>query len=171
MSTLHDRIAGKPGGEKALAAGRLRREVLVALHRAFEASGLHTQTEIARRLGVRRSAVSQVFKGGGNLRINTLAEYLFTLGFEVDLTLVAAGEPRRAMLEGRAVVPTDMAWNTTVNVLVIAVPDRPGYLSTYTPSEIWVSWQVQHPYREFEPAPNSTFRQIIVGEGDQTDAS
>lgn len=171
MSTLHDRVAGKPGGEKALAAARLRREVLVMLHRAFEASGLHTQTEIARRLGVRRSAVSQVFKGGGNLRINTLAEYLFTLGFEIDLNLVAAGEPRRAMLEGRTVAPTDVAWNTTINVLVIAVPDRPGYLSTYTPSEIWVFSHVQHPYREFEGVPNSTSRQIIVGERDQTDAS
>src|SRR5262245_19347399 len=117
MSTLHDRVAGKRGGEKALAAARLRREVLVVLHHAFEASGLRTQTEIARRLGVRRSAVSQVFKGDGNLRINTLAEYLFTLGFEIDLNLVTAGEPRRATLEGQAAVPKDLAWNTTVNVL------------------------------------------------------
>jgi transcriptional regulator with XRE-family HTH domain len=171
MSTLYDRVADKPGGEKALAAARLRREVLVVLHHAFEASGLRTQTEIARRLGVRRSAVSQVFKGDGNLRINTLAEYLFTLGFEIDLNLVAAGEPRRAMVEGQAAAPTDVAWNTTVNVLVIAVPDRPGYLSTYTPSEVLVLSYVQHPYMEFEPAPNSTFRQIIVRERDQTDAS
>lgn len=101
MSTLYDRVAAKRGGKAALAAARLRREMLASLHEAFQASGLNTQSEIARRLGVRRSAVNQVFRGDGNLRINTLAEYLYTLGFELDVMLVPAGEPRRAELEGR----------------------------------------------------------------------
>src|SRR5258708_39114777 len=101
MSNLYDRVAAKPGGKAALAAARLRREVLVSLHEAFHASGLSTQSEIARRLGVRRSAVNQVFRGEGNLRINTVAEYLHTLGFELDVTLIQAGEPRRAELERR----------------------------------------------------------------------
>jgi predicted XRE-type DNA-binding protein len=66
--SLYDRVASKPGGEAALAAARLRREILVALHQAFTASGLKTQTEIARRLNVRKSAVSQVLRGDGNLQ-------------------------------------------------------------------------------------------------------
>lgn len=99
MSDLYERVASKPGGEAALAAARLRREVIVALHQAFEASGLRTQSEIAKRLKVRRSAVNQVLRGDGNLRINTLAEYLYTLGFELNISMVAAGEPRQAELE------------------------------------------------------------------------
>jgi DNA-binding phage protein len=102
MSTLYDRVAAKPGGEAALAAARLRREVLTALHEAFQASSLGSQSAIARRLGVRRSAVNQVLRGDGNLRINTVAEYLHALGFELDVKLVPAGEPMRAELEAPA---------------------------------------------------------------------
>ena len=101
MSTLYERVATRRGGKAALAAARLRREVLIALHEAFHASGLGTQSELARRLGVRRSAVNQVFRGDGNLRVNTVAEYLHVLGFELDVRLVPAGEPRRAELDER----------------------------------------------------------------------
>ncbi len=166
MSTLYDRVASKPGGEAALAAARLRREVLVALHHAFAASGLETQTEIARRLNVRKSAVSQVLRGDGNLRITTLAEYLFALGFELDINLVTAGEPRRAELMGRAAVPAHMALNATLSTVFIATQDQEGYFSLYTagqPTQMWLRPQVRH-YREFNSVPNSTSRQIIVGE-------
>jgi transcriptional regulator with XRE-family HTH domain len=101
MSTLYEQVAAMPGGEAAVAAARLRMEVLGSLFEAFKASGLHTQSEVARRLGIRRSAVNQVFRGDGNLRINTLAEYLYILGFELDVKLVPAGESRRAELEER----------------------------------------------------------------------
>lgn len=119
MSTLYDRVAAKAGGEAALAAARLRREVLIALHEAFEASGLQSQSELARRLHVRRSAVNQVFRGDGNLRINTLAEYLHATGFELNLTMVHAGEPHQAAIEGRSARPAFWARNTAFPTIFI----------------------------------------------------
>jgi transcriptional regulator with XRE-family HTH domain len=166
VSTLYDRVASKPGGQAALAAARLRREVLVALHQAFAASGLETQTEIARRLNVRKSAVSQVLRGDGNLRITTLAEYLYALGFELDINLVTAGEPRRAELTGRAAVPAHMALNATSSIVFIVMQGQEGRFSLYAagrPIQMWFAPQVPQ-YRDFNPVPNSTSRQIIVGE-------
>ncbi len=166
MSTLYDRVASKPGGEAALAAARLRREVLVALHQAFAASGLETQTEIARRLNIRKSAVSQVLRGDGNLRITTLAEYLFALGFELDISLVEAGEPRRAELMGRATVPAHLTSNATLSIVFIASQVQDGYFGLHAagqPTQMWLGPPEQH-YREFNPVPNSTSRQILVGE-------
>jgi len=104
MSTLYERIAGTPGGEQRLAAARLRREALRAIHVALEASGL-SRSELAARLGVREAAVDRVLRGDGNLRVETIAEYLHALGFELDLRLVRAGEPRRAAIESRDAEP------------------------------------------------------------------
>jgi len=175
VSTLYDRVASKPGGEAALAAARLRREVLVALDQAFAASGLETQTEIARRLNVRKSAVSQVLRGEGNLRITTLAEYLFALGFELDINLVRAGEPRRAELMGRSAVPAHTALNASLSMVFMAAQDQEGNFSLSAagqPLQMWLGPQVRR-QREFNPVPNSTSRQIIVREsaGEYTDAS
>jgi len=133
----------------------------VALHQAFKASGVRTRSEVADRLKVRKSAVSQVFRGDGNLRINTLAEYLFALGFELDVTLVRAGELRRAELEERVAVP--MASNATISIVFVAMQGQQGYLNVYTSAQTWLLPQMRH-YREFDPVPNSTSRQIIVGE-------
>lgn len=102
LGNLYERIAGEPGGLRALASARLRRRVLVLLHRALERAGMN-QSELAKKLGYRRSAVNQVFRGDGNVRIETLAEYLYELGFELDAQLVPAGEPRRAAERERRV--------------------------------------------------------------------
>lgn len=104
MKSLYDRFASSEDGGQLLAAARLRREVLRILHRALEASGL-TQSQLAERLQIRKSAVSQVFRGDGNLRVTTLAVYLNTMGYELDIRAVEAGEPRKAVLEGREMVP------------------------------------------------------------------
>ncbi|HUY44801.1 MAG TPA: helix-turn-helix domain-containing protein [Streptosporangiaceae bacterium] len=163
--SLYDRVESKPGGKAALAAARLRREVLVALHEAFAASDVHTQSEVAERLNVRKSAVSQVFRGDGNLRINTLADYLFALGFELNIQLVVAGEPRRAELEGRTAVPVGTAWNTAFSIVFTATADQYGLVGRYTsiqPVQMWLFAQVE-PYKEFDPLPNSTSGKIIVG--------
>lgn len=102
LGGLYERIAGEPDGLRSLASARLRRRVLVLLHRALERSGLN-QSDLAKKLGYRRSAVNQVFRGDGNVRIETLAEYLHELGYEADIHLVPAGEHRRAFEEGRIV--------------------------------------------------------------------
>ncbi|MGW4412627.1 helix-turn-helix domain-containing protein [Nonomuraea sp. NPDC004702] len=71
------------------------------LHKALESSGL-TQSDLAKKLGYRRSAVNQVFRGDGNVRIETLAEYLHEMGFELDAHLVPAGEHRAAFERKKA---------------------------------------------------------------------
>ncbi|MEV5573883.1 helix-turn-helix transcriptional regulator [Spirillospora sp. NPDC052269] len=101
LDGLYERLARTPEGRRELAAARLRRGALNLLHRSLKASGL-TQAEVAKRLGIRRSAVNQVLRGDGNVRIDTLAEYLHTMGYEATLTLVEAGKPRQAALHGRA---------------------------------------------------------------------
>jgi transcriptional regulator with XRE-family HTH domain len=93
-TSMYDQLESTPGGASALAAARLRYTMLKHLHEALERSGL-SQAELARRLGVRRSAVNQVFRGDGNVRIDTLAEYLHALGMELECALVPAGTPRR----------------------------------------------------------------------------
>jgi transcriptional regulator with XRE-family HTH domain len=160
MSSLYDRLASKPGGEAALAAARLRREMLVALHHAFQVSGLRTHAEVARRLGVRRSAVSQVFKGYGNLRVNTIAQYLFALGFELDVNLVLAGEPRRAELEGRSVRSTWSSAPQTIVNFTFEIGGQPGTLQDRT---TWMIIDVSFPYRLLDPVPESTSR-VVLGE-------
>lgn len=105
MTSLHERFASTDDGARRLAVARLRREVLKTLHRALKASGL-SQVDLARRLGVRKSAVSQVLNGDGNVRITTLAEYLYATGHEMKLAIVPAGQPRADVLARRAGVAT-----------------------------------------------------------------
>jgi transcriptional regulator with XRE-family HTH domain len=178
MSSLYDRIAAKPRGGAALAAARLRRETLVALHEAFEASGLASQSALARRLNLRRSAVNQVLRGDGNLRINTLAEYLYALGFELNITMVQAGEPRQAELEGRYSRPAFAMWNTTsAAIFVIAYSQSdvtvqtsrqewpialPGFHSEQV-ATVWLA-RFAMPVSAVGPVPESTSRQFVLGE-------
>jgi transcriptional regulator with XRE-family HTH domain len=117
MSSLYDRVEKKRHGGKALASARLRYAILRLLNIALGSAG-KTQSELARSLHLRRSAVNQVFRGDGNLRINTLAEYLYAMGFELSLDLVEAGEPRQAALEGR---PPDAVFGSTNMIIDISV--------------------------------------------------
>ncbi|GII61895.1 hypothetical protein Skr01_19800 [Sphaerisporangium krabiense] len=113
MRNLYDRFAATVRGARALAAARLRHEVLATLHQALQLCGL-SQSEVAEELGLRRSAVNQVFRGDGNVRINTLADYLHAMGFEADVRLVRAGEPRSATVQQRAVRPATRDWRVRV---------------------------------------------------------
>lgn len=72
MSDLYERIAARPGGLRDLACARLRRSVEVALDRAG--------------LSVRRP---------GRLRVDRLAGMLHDAGYELEIRVVPAGEPRR----------------------------------------------------------------------------
>ncbi|GHE43834.1 hypothetical protein GCM10017673_52470 [Streptosporangium violaceochromogenes] len=125
---LYERIAGTARGAKALASARLRHEVLAALHQALTLSGL-AQSDVAKSLGVRRSAANQVFRSDGNVRINTLADYLFAMGFELDVRLVRVGEPRKATLERRPVQPAVPDWR-------VQPPCRPALPMAPAPSEV-----------------------------------
>jgi hypothetical protein len=45
--------------------------------------------------------VRRDFDGDGNLPVATLARYLHAMGYEVEMRLVDAGEPRQAVVEQR----------------------------------------------------------------------
>ncbi|MEV0615180.1 helix-turn-helix transcriptional regulator [Nonomuraea sp. NPDC050404] len=109
MKSLYERFAATVRGARALAAARLRHEVLGALHQALQICGM-SQSDVAQAVGVRRSAANQVFRGDGNVRINTLADYLHAMGFEADIRLVRSGEPRRAALEQRPIKYVSGDW-------------------------------------------------------------
>jgi transcriptional regulator with XRE-family HTH domain len=105
---------------------RLKRSVLASLHEAFQKSGTASQSDLARRLHVRRSAVNQVFNGDGNLRVSTLAEYLYEMGYELSLQAVEAGELRAAALAGRAAAPTAQQANVSLNVTFLVYVQSPA---------------------------------------------
>lgn len=88
--TLFDRLTATTEGKRQMAAAGLRYEALKQLNRALLSSGM-TQADLARALGVRKSAVSAVFKGNGNLHLNTFAEYMAAMGEEVHLNCAALG--------------------------------------------------------------------------------
>jgi transcriptional regulator with XRE-family HTH domain len=102
--SLYNRLSRKREGARALSTARLQYDVLRLLHTALSRAGI-TQVELAKRLGIRKSAVNQVFRGDGNVRVSTLAEYLHAMGAELELRLVPAGKPRedavREMHEAR----------------------------------------------------------------------
>jgi transcriptional regulator with XRE-family HTH domain len=119
--SLYDRVRARSGGDRALAVARLKRTVLSALHEGLGMSGIASQSDLARRLGVRRSAVNQVLNGDGNVRISTLAEYLHEMGYELDLNLVRSGEPRAAALEARVIYPSAQGARSSASVLIFII--------------------------------------------------
>lgn len=66
--------------------------------------------DVASCVGRGKSAVSQVLNGNGNIRIETLGEYLAAMGFEADVVLVPHGEISTARRERRdpKMVPVTM---------------------------------------------------------------
>ena len=92
--SVYDRVASTEPGRRGLASARLRRQSLKALHAALATSGM-TKSDLARKLGIRKSAVGSVFGGDGNVRVNTLAEYLDAMGAELRVEVVPAGTLRR----------------------------------------------------------------------------
>lgn len=78
-------------GSLGIAKAELRYRAIEVIADALERSGV-SRKELAARLGVSPGRVSQVLGGDQNLRLNTLAEYLYALGRKVHLDSVAATE-------------------------------------------------------------------------------
>ncbi|MFI2734747.1 helix-turn-helix domain-containing protein [Streptomyces sp. NPDC018711] len=133
MKNLYERLAATEEGARALAAARLRYEALATIHESLEESGV-TQTELARRLGIRKSAVNQVVHSDGNMRISTLAEYLHALGFELSLDRVKAGTAREKVVANRPHAECDdeaekelVSWADVVELRVTRTVDPPAW--------------------------------------------
>lgn len=68
-----EELAETDKGSQASASARLRFRALSLLHDARAKSG-RTQSDLARRLGIRKSAVNQVLDSDGSMKLSTLAE-------------------------------------------------------------------------------------------------
>jgi transcriptional regulator with XRE-family HTH domain len=84
-----------------IAGSRLRGRALALLYAAIKESGM-TKTQLAKKLGIRKSAVTQLLHSNGNMRLDTLADYLIELGFEADIALCKVGELGEADAAHRA---------------------------------------------------------------------
>ena len=84
--SLRQMIDQLPKGGSLLASARLRRQIVKSLNIALNDSKM-SQSELARALGKSRSAVSQVLTGDGNLKIETVAEYLHEMGAELNVSV------------------------------------------------------------------------------------
>ena len=97
--TLREELEQLPGGRKRIASARLRRGVVKALHESLEFSKLN-QSDLAKKLGKSRSAVGQVLNGDGNVEIDTVSDYLFEMGVELQLTLIPLDASYRSVFLG-----------------------------------------------------------------------
>lgn len=77
------------GTELERSAARLAVDAVSLMNRVRESSGL-TQRELASRLGVGESRVSQILHGDGNVRVATLARVLRASGYRVRLDVQPA---------------------------------------------------------------------------------
>jgi transcriptional regulator with XRE-family HTH domain len=92
--SLYERILTQGGGDMALAKARLRYEARAILHQALAQAGI-TRTELARRLGVHKSGVTNILNGDDSLRTDTIATYLCAMGFELKIAMVPLGATRK----------------------------------------------------------------------------
>lgn len=88
-----DHFENSDGGSDELLAAELRYEVLRTLNLALDDSGL-TKKELADNLGVDKTEVNKVFRGNGNIDIDTFSKYASALGFEVKISLKKKGSSK-----------------------------------------------------------------------------
>jgi transcriptional regulator with XRE-family HTH domain len=85
--TDYERIEADPAQRVALRAEELMLAATNALSEELERQGL-TKAALAGRLGRTRGDITQIFSGGRNLTLRTLAEVADALGCKVQLALV-----------------------------------------------------------------------------------
>lgn len=99
--TLREEFEKTPNGKRLLASARLRRGLMKALHEALSTSQMN-QSDLARSLKKSRSAVGQVLNGDGNVKVETISDYLFAMGTELQVSLVPVGQTKRPAFTGWA---------------------------------------------------------------------
>ena len=87
MMNIISKFEKTPQGRKAMTIARIKGDALRSLRRGMLNSG-KTQSDLARDLGKTRSAVNQVISGDGNVKLATLAEYLFAMDLKLELNVV-----------------------------------------------------------------------------------
>jgi predicted XRE-type DNA-binding protein len=84
--SLFDDLGATPLGARELAASQLTNDALVLLQTALASTGV-TQKQLAEKLGIGESRVSQVVNGDGNIKLTTLARYMRALGYAVTVSV------------------------------------------------------------------------------------
>jgi predicted XRE-type DNA-binding protein len=84
--SLFDDLGASPLGARELAASQLTNDALVLLQTALSSTGI-TQKQLAEKLGIGESRVSQVVNGDGNVKLTTLARYMRALGYVVTVNV------------------------------------------------------------------------------------
>lgn len=84
--SLFDDLGASPLGARELAASQLTNDALVLLQTALTSTGV-TQKQLAEKLGIGESRVSQVVNGDGNLKLSTFARYMRALGYAVTVNV------------------------------------------------------------------------------------
>lgn len=118
--SLVDKLESSPTGQLEMAAARAAVSAVFLMNRAAEARGI-TQRELAERVGVTESRVSQVLNGDGNVRLSTLAKFLRALGYRLRLSATPAehGVPPLPVQPPRRRLPSsDQAPPAYVSVFV-----------------------------------------------------
>lgn len=77
-----------------MGAARLTNDAIGLIHQALSTSEM-SRKQLADKLNVGESRISQVLSGEGNIRISTLGRYLAALGFRADVSLSPINEPKR----------------------------------------------------------------------------
>lgn len=100
--SLYERLSATHDGRRALAKARLRTQVIEGLREAVEACG-GGEDEFRRCAGLSKRRLRRVSTERADIRVDELADWLYTAGFELEVTLVPAGQPRADVLERREV--------------------------------------------------------------------
>lgn len=91
MRTLFDEMCKDPEKLRLYCEEALIFDAAEEVAKAMEDQGV-SRAELARRLGKTRGYITQFFKGGGNVRLRTLARILFALGLRATIVTVDAKE-------------------------------------------------------------------------------
>ena len=98
-NSYFERLGSTAVGSRVLASARLKYRALTLLHEILAKEGI-SQTELAKRLKIRKSAVNQTLHSDGAMKIGTFAEYLDALGYEADISVHPRGTMRlRAQMD------------------------------------------------------------------------
>lgn len=84
MRTWLQRVLADPAACRELARERVIEGFLTFVERTMEAKGV-SRSELARRLGCKRSNVTQIMRRTRNLTVSTMVDFGLALGFEIRI--------------------------------------------------------------------------------------
>lgn len=132
-SIISAMLAASPEGQREMNRARLR--VAVAEELALRMEQLHvSKAQLAEKLGVSRSAITQAFSGDRNLSLNTLADVAAALRLDVQVLLQpqAVTHTRPQSTAGAIVVRHAQALPAGQQMVLAATQPSAQPNSTYT---------------------------------------